>query len=233
MSTEIIQYVPPTIEELTKDIEGAWRDDAFKALMNQPPPDKWLKKNKFAKDALYLPIDKVEYLMDKIFRRWRVEVLHVGHAFNGVHVTIRLHYLNPVTGEWESQDGVGADEMQVKAGTSPADLANINRSALAMSIPKAKSEAIKDASHHIGRIFGRDLNRENIKEFAQSKPIMSTMQKRYLSLISTAGDIVELENLYSSASQLGDFDEAYVARKKQLAKTTAKTTRTKKGKDTP
>lgn len=229
MSKEIVQYVPPTLEDLTKDIESAWKDDAFKALLNEPPPKKWVKVNKFANGALYLPIDKVEYLLDKIFRRWRVEVLNVGHAFNGVHVTVRLHYLNPVTGEWEFQDGVGADEMQVKSGTSPADLANINKSALAMSVPKAKTEAIKDASHHIGRIFGRDLNRENVKEYAESKPLVSAVQKRYLQLMATAVDLVELDKLYSSASQLGDFDEAYNARKKQLTKTT----RTKKGKDTP
>jgi hypothetical protein len=140
-----------------------------------------------------------------------------------VHVTIRLHYLNPVNGEWEFQDGVGADEMQVKSGTSPADLANINKSALAMSIPKAKTEAIKDASHHIGRIFGRDLNRDDVKEYVQSKPIVSSMQKRYLELMSTAGSVEELKSLYASASALGDFNEAYGARLKQL-----KVTRTKK-----
>jgi hypothetical protein len=219
----VVEYAVPTMEDLTKDIESAWKDDAFKALLNQPPPEKWVKVNKYANKSLYLPIDKVEYLLDKIFRRWRVEVLNVGHAFNGVHVTIRLHYLNPVNGEWEFQDGVGADEMQVKSGTSPADLANINKSALAMSIPKAKTEAIKDASHHIGRIFGRDLNRDDVKEYVQSKPIVSSMQKRYLELMSTAGSVEELKSLHASASALGDFDEAYNARLKQL-----KVTRTKK-----
>lgn len=215
---EVIQYTPPTMEDLTLDIESAWKDDAFKALLNQAPPAKWVKANKYANGSLYLPIDKVEYLLDKIFRRWRVEVLNVGHAFNGVHVTVRLHYLNPVTGEWEFQDGVGADEMQVKSGTSPADLANINKSALAMSIPKAKTEAIKDASHHIGRIFGRDLNREGVKEFEQSKPIMSAIQKRYMDLIASAKDLNELEKFVGTASAIGDFTDAYEARKKQLVK---------------
>lgn len=227
-NAEVVQsgYTPPTMEDLTLDMDSAYRDDAFKALLNQPPPAKWVKKNKWANNSLYLPIDKVEYLMDRIFRRWRVEVLSVGHAFNGVYVTIRLHYFNPVTGQWESQDGVGADEMQVKAGTSPADLANINKSALAMSIPKAKTEALKDATHHIGRIFGRDLNREDVKSFEQSKTVHTAIQKRYLEMISTAGDMAELDKLYASASSLGDFDDAYEARKKQLTKTT-KTKKTK------
>lgn len=209
-------YTPPTFEDLTKDIEGAYRDDAFKALLNQDPPASWVKENRYANGAHYLPIDKVEYLLDRIFRQWRVEVLNVGQAFNGVHVTIRLHYLNPVTGKWEHQDGVGADEMQTKQGASPADLANINKGALSMSIPKAKSEAIKDAAHHIGRIFGRDLNRKDVKEYEPSGRILNKAQQRYMELIAEAKDVAELESFYRDSAPFGDFTAEYKARKEQL-----------------
>jgi hypothetical protein len=53
---------------------------------------------------------------------------------------------NPVSNEWDWNDGTGAEEIQVKAGSSPADLANINKGALSMAYPKAESEAIKEAS---------------------------------------------------------------------------------------
>jgi hypothetical protein len=214
----IQKYTPPTFEDLTKDIEGAYRDDAFKALLNQGPPAKWVKQNPYANNSNYLPIDKVEFLLDRIFRQWKVEVLSVGHAFNGVHVTIRLHYLNPVTGQWESQDGVGADEMQVKKGTSPADLANINKGALAMSIPKAKTEAIKDAAHHIGRIFGRDLNRSDIQEHKPSKNLLNKTQQRYVELIAEAKDMAELDKFHKASEPFGDFSAEYKARKEQLTK---------------
>jgi hypothetical protein len=42
--------------------------------------------------------------------------------FNSVYVAIRLHYLNPVSGEWSYHDGVGSAQIQTKAGASAADL---------------------------------------------------------------------------------------------------------------
>lgn len=61
------------------------------------------------------------------------------------------------------QDGVAAKEMQTAAqsGALKMDFSNINRGAIELAIPNAKSQAIKDAAHHIGRIFGSDLNRKN------------------------------------------------------------------------
>lgn len=125
-------------------------------------PSKWIKTNKFANNSQYLPIDKVEWLLRKIFKAFRIEITGQGTAFNGVWVSVRLHYLHPVTQVWEFHDGIGASEMQTKQGTSPADLQNINRNALAMAFPIAKSHAIKDASHHFGNCFGANLNRADI-----------------------------------------------------------------------
>jgi hypothetical protein len=85
--------------------------------------------------------------------------------FNAVYVTIRLHYLHPITGEWDFHDGTGADQIQTKAGASPADLGSIGNNAVAMSLPKAVSFAISDATDHIGKLFGRDLNREKQMAF--------------------------------------------------------------------
>jgi hypothetical protein len=79
---------------------------------------------------------------------------------------IRLHYLNPITGEWSFHDGVGAADIQVKAGSSASELQNINRNATGMALPIAKSYALKDAAHHLGKLFGKDLNRADAVEFS-------------------------------------------------------------------
>lgn len=73
-----------------------------------------------------------------------------------------MHYVHPITGEWEFHDGIGASQLQTAKGTSPADLRNINNGALSMAFPNAKTIAIKDAADHFGKLFGSDLNRKDI-----------------------------------------------------------------------
>ena len=165
----------PKLAELHHDIETAFKNDQYKLLVNQPPHASWIKKHPLAKvkneqgqnvAARYLPTDKVEFLLDRIFQDWKVEVLREGQMFNSVYCTIRLHYKHPVTGDWLFHDGVGAKSVQTDAGFSPADLAHIKDAAVQMALPSAKSYAIKDAADHIGKLFGRDLNRTQTMNFA-------------------------------------------------------------------
>lgn len=150
----------PTIQELYKSKEMAAQNDKLTALLNQNPEPSWIKKHPFIRDYYYLPIERVEWLLKTIFKKYRIEILREGVAFNGVFVVVRIHYLNPVTNEMEYHDGIGATELQTKKGTSPADLSNINNGALGMAFPIAKTRAIKDACDHFGKLFGSDLNRK-------------------------------------------------------------------------
>lgn len=160
----------PKIQDLVKDVNEAFKTDQFKLLVNQNPPEAWLQVNKYANNSIYLPIDKVEYLLDKIIQEWKVEILECKQMFNAVMTTVRVHYKNPVSGEWLFHDGVGCSELQTKkdTGNLTPDFANINKGAVEMAAPISKTMAIKDACDHIGRIFGRDLNRKNIIAFQQS-----------------------------------------------------------------
>ena len=141
--------------------------DELRALLNNNPPDAWVKEHPYIKGHKYIPIDKVEFLLDKIFKRYRIEVIKTGMLMNAVEVTIRLHYFNVVTNEWDYHDGVGAVELQTEKGTGALkmDMSNVNRGAVSIALPVAKSYAIKDAADHIGRVFGRDLNRKDIIKF--------------------------------------------------------------------
>lgn len=133
----------------------------LKTILNNPVNTKWLKNHPTAKNVKYLPIDKIEMLLDMIFQEWRIEILSISQLAQSVCATVRVHYKNPITGEWSFHDGVGASPLQTNAGKSAADLANIKNNAVQLAAPAAKSYAIKDAVEHLGKMFGRDINRSD------------------------------------------------------------------------
>lgn len=175
MSKEIVKK---TFSELVKSdsVITLANLDEFNVLINQNPPAKWIKTNPYANNSKYLPIDKVEFLLRKIFKDVDVEVLREGVMFNALYVTVRIHYTHPVTGVKGFKDGVGASQIQVKKGSSPAEMSNINNGAVEMALPKAKTAAIKDACDNLGRIFGSDLNRKDIIEVTVDE---SLQDKKY------------------------------------------------------
>ena len=153
------------IQDLYNDRQLAIKEDALMVLLNQQPKDEWVKVHPFIRGYKYIPIERVEFLLKNIFKRYRIEITGQGHSFNGVWVTVRVHYQHPITGEWDFHDGIGAAQLQTKQGASPADLANINNGALSMAYPMAKTIAIKDACDHFGRLFGSDLNRKDVIDY--------------------------------------------------------------------
>lgn len=164
----------PTVAELfSENIEEAYKTEQLNLLLNQEPKKEWVKDHPYIKQEVngqkvpyrYLPIDKVEYLLRRVFKRYRIEITGQGSSFNGVYVTVRVHYWNPVTESMEFHDGIGASQLQTAAGKSAADLANINNGALSMAFPLAKTLAVKDACDHFGKLFGCDLNRRDTLNF--------------------------------------------------------------------
>ena len=167
----------PQLAELHHDINSAFKNDELNLLLNQPPHDKWIKQHPLAKvkndkgqevPSRYISIDKIEFLLTRIFQHWQVEVKEVGVMFNSVYCVVRLWIKDPTNGEWRYHDGVGAKSVQVDKGQSAANLAAIKDAAVMMALPSAKSFAIKDAAEHLGALFGRDLNRREIVMFSGS-----------------------------------------------------------------
>lgn len=153
----------PKINDLYNDKISIRKSDAFVTLMNQPPLDKWVKQHPFIKNYNYLPIERIEFLLKTIFKQYKIEVIKTGLLLNAVEVTVRVHYVSPITGEWLFHDGTGAQEMQTQkdSGNLKLDMSNINRGAVTMALPIAKTLAIKDACDHFGKLFGCDLNRKD------------------------------------------------------------------------
>ncbi len=159
------------------DLETFVANDDFLKVVNQEPPKQFIKPHPLAPNVRYIPIDKVEMMLTKIFQQWRVEIIGSGQLLNAVYVNVRLHYKHPVNHEWTFQDGTGAMAIQVDKGKDASDLGAIKSNAIMLALPAAKSYAIKDAAENIGKVFGRDINRKDTMAFI---PSYSTRQGKTL-----------------------------------------------------
>lgn len=150
------------------DLPSLQKMEEFLSFVNTAPPAAWLEDHPLVKNVKYLPIARVEWLLDRIFQQYRVEVLREGTIFNSIFCAVRLHYRHPVTGEWTFQDGEAAVPAKTDAGAKASDMTAIKSEAVMTGLPAAKSFAVKDAADHIGKIFGRDINRKQNLDFIAS-----------------------------------------------------------------
>ena len=191
----------PAIQELYYNTDLAVQQEALNHYLNQQPPANWVKVHPFIKNYKYLPIDKVEFLLRKFYKSYKIEVLKTGLLLNCVEVTVRVNYLDPITGEWMFHDGVGAEELQTQkdTGTLKIDMSNLNKGAIKMALPIAKTIAIKDACDHFGEIFGASLNRKDIIQFNVDSKLTDLAktkeEQRMEKLIKKANDRETLEGL--------------------------------------
>lgn len=195
--TDLIKYVD---ENKALDIKNR---EGYKALLNVNTPKAWVKEHPFAKGVKYLPIDKTEALLDVFFQEWRVEILSITQLAQSIVCTIRLHYKDPISSDWTFHDGVGAVPLKTKKGTPASDLGSILSDAVATGAPAAKSFAIKDAADHIGKIFGRDLNRKDAIAFPsvfadkqQSADDQADKLEQYSTQLKQAKTLSELQSVF-------------------------------------
>lgn len=213
--SELVKTKPPKLADLIDEsnLPRAYKEDSLNYLLNQQPPQEWVKEHPYIKGHLYLPIDKVEYLLKKIFGRHRIEITGRGTAFNGVWVTVRVHYFNMyTTNEWDFHDGIGAIQLQTKSGSTPAQMENINNGALSMAFPHAETLAIKDACDNFGDLFGANLNRKDTLNYKMDENLSDKVEERIevaLSKCKSMDDFMEV---------LEDTPEKYVHLVKQAVK---------------
>lgn len=199
MEENKVQKLPTLAEIHEENLEVAFKNEQLNLILNSQPKQEWIKIHPFIKDYKYIPIDKIEYLLRRIFKFYRIEILRESVAFNGVYVVVRVHYLNPVTNQWDFHDGIGAQQLQTKAGTSAADLININNGAVSMAFPIAKTVAIKDACDHFGSLFGANLNRKDSIAYTPDNSVLKTKQdikdERIIALIKNQTKVEDLESI--------------------------------------
>ena len=191
----LVKYVGDEVK--IEEIKDSAR---LKFILNSGVNTKWLKTHPTTKNVKYLPIDKIEILLDMIFQEWRIEILNISQLAQSVCVAVRVHYKNPITGEWSFHDGVGASPLQTNAGKSAADLANIKNNAVQLAAPAAKSYAIKDAVEHLGKMFGRDINRsdtvgyEFLYEDKEQKKEVKDNSRELITQLKSSKNLKELQD---------------------------------------
>ena len=162
MKAEIVKRKLPALKDLySGDMELKSGQNDINILVNQPPKSDWIKEHPFAKGVKYIPIGRIEFLLTRLFLRWKVEVKVIQLIANSCVVTVRLHYQNIENDEWSWQDGIGAAPLQVNQGKGAIEFNEIKSNAVMLAAPAAESYAVKDAAEKIGKIFGKDLNRRD------------------------------------------------------------------------
>jgi len=150
----------PTLQELLVENEDSLKQNALTVLLNQDPPAKWLVQHPMIRDYKYIPIEKIEYLLTRIFGNFNVEIRSTQIVANSVVVTVRLHVINPINGQEMWQDGIGAAPIQTDKGAGATDWNAVKTDGVQKAAPAAETYAVKDAAEKFGKIFGRDVSRK-------------------------------------------------------------------------
>ena len=175
--TEIQPWKPPTITELSSDLENAAQNDVLNMALSMDPPASWIKKHptisiKIGEDEQgraikapleYIPVDRQRLLGKRIFGIVKREIISVQQLFNAVCVTVRLNYKHPITGEDLFADGVGAVGVQTDAGAVASDMSKIKFDGVMKAAPAAAAYAEKNAYDTIGRVFGGEIQKNAIQ----------------------------------------------------------------------
>ena len=182
-------------------------------LLTDEPEKGWIKKNPMANNAEYLPIGIVEELLDKMFGEFSVEILRDNVVAGFAYITVRVYYKDSF------QDGIAA-----------IYLPKNNPRAIEAIMPLLVSNAIKDAVGHIGRLFGRDLNRKDLIEVESGidvEKINDEKEKqRIIEYIENAVISQELDFISKETLELYDlfelFNNRYTKLKEKEANGTVK-----------
>lgn len=144
----------------------------FTKRLNVEPLKTDVSVNKFADNALYIPIGKVEQQLDEIFfGGWQTDNFQSTVVANEIIGSIELRVFHPVFG-WISRIGAGSVMIQQKKDSKITDIGAKIKNTLTKDYPHLKAQCVKNAALSLGRIFGRDLNRDFQQELTpESKTI--------------------------------------------------------------
>lgn len=205
---EVVLDTPmPNVGELSPEQQTLY------AKLNAAPDPKAIRKNKFAKGASYLPIGHIEALMDSIFgpTNWKVSEPTIqligastkkeGQAYATctlVVSVINTQFASPI---WIERSGASSGFVEHGTITTVA--------------AKLKAEAFKNACKSLGKVFGRDLNRDYQETI--SDDVNLVVEEDTIKAIET---IQELEVFFKSLTKENQrkFAKIYTARKEELLK---------------
>lgn len=245
----------PTIAELYKDKEMVIKQSELNVLTNQQPNKAWIRDHPVAKREIilsdggkqevpvqHIPIERLQWLMRTIFGKYTVHVIDFRQIANSVAVQVRLFYTNPITGEQEYVDGLGAVPLQTKKGSSAADFNNVKSNAVQIGLPAAKTFAEKDAISSLGKLFGSDLNRHEESTYHSQREAfemieISNLQRELGRLIGSCKDEKLVDRIVNETTEKEENKsitkedyERWIKQLKRKPRTTAKKTTSSRSK---
>lgn len=207
----------PTMNELVTETEMTLKENALMVILNQPPPEKWLVNHPMISGYKYLPIERVEYLLTRIFGKWWVEIKNVQVIANSSVVTVRVYVKNPITGEIDWNDGVGAQPIQTDKGQGAMDWNFAKSDGVQKSVPSAETYAIKDACDKFGKIFGKDVSRKTNLDYStllKTKELPEFNEFHFEEAFSNKATIELIKLAYSVTPEMEQKYLDYVSAKK-------------------
>lgn len=145
--------------------------EAFNAKLNTPPPANEIKINRAAKNSQYLPISFVQMKLDELFYgQWETHIDYIQVIANEIVGHGRLILTHPITGKAITRAGAAAAMIQFKSKENGGtgfinDVNNKITNTLVKDFPHLYAEITKSAAKTLGKLFGRDLNREHVDHY--------------------------------------------------------------------
>lgn len=153
-------------------------------VLSWQPKKEWVKEHDYIKGWMYLPIQHKEFLMDRLFGKYQIDIKQSYETKTGCVVIVTVNI------KGRSHDGIGAVEFNHSLNAS-------------MGFPMAKTFAISDSLDHFGVIFGRNLNR---KDIAPKKVVETSEEEtKFIAMVTervnNCEDMATLKNLHDATEE--------------------------------
>ena len=161
------QIAPTKKNEVAQMVDAEFRSKVqnFINKINKENPIYGVEKTPDGK-AKTLTISHVEMTLDEYFLGlWETENFKWAVITNEVVGSIDLVFTHPVTGQKYKRVGAASIIIMVDKGANALDVTKKKSNAMDLGFPKLKAECLKNAAQSLGKLFGRDLNRNNADNF--------------------------------------------------------------------
>jgi len=152
------------------------RVEQFRTFIDKEPRKELIKLHPYMRGVKYIPISHVEGMLDTLFfRQWGTRNFRYQLIGNEMVGEIELWYIDPITQREIVRVGAAGAQIMVdrlsKEQREVMTSVDINRysldlssnkkpNALEMGFPSFKAQCFKNAARTVGKLFGKDLNRD-------------------------------------------------------------------------
>lgn len=196
------------LEHLLYESRNPLAESDIREVLDSSPKKEWVDKIEELNGYRYLPIDKVEWLLSRLFDDWSAEITHIISSEKKCIVGVSISYTIGTTKY--KRPGVGSCDIGGQFTSSST------------AFPAAKSIAIRDAAEMIGNIFGANLNRKNVPVPVKEKPEINEKVLEFAKGIPNCTDMSDLEIHFSSYKRYqnepfyGQIKALYIKKKTEL-----------------